>query len=183
MRVWEGRRKGRGVYGARKIWLQLRRDGTEVARCTVERLMRELGIALPARQGRKCGLPRRADEGADLVGILLARRALNSGGHIDAGRFGNPQSFADIAGVEPPDSMKGTPSARFSEKPPIESLTETARPGGIFRRARIEQNAVGHRNIVRGESEVAFLGDRNGFHRGQAETLLERRDARRLSLP
>jgi putative transposase len=45
MRVWDDRRKGRGVYGARKVWLQLRREGTEAARCTVERLMRELGIA------------------------------------------------------------------------------------------------------------------------------------------
>jgi hypothetical protein len=45
MRVWENRRKGRGLYGARKVWLQLRREGIEVARCTVERLMRELGLA------------------------------------------------------------------------------------------------------------------------------------------
>jgi putative transposase len=33
------------VYGARKIWRQLRREGIRVARCTVERLMGELGIA------------------------------------------------------------------------------------------------------------------------------------------
>ncbi|WP_250405602.1 IS3 family transposase, partial [Streptomyces cellostaticus] len=32
------------VYGARKIWRELNRQGHEVARCTVERLMRELGI-------------------------------------------------------------------------------------------------------------------------------------------
>jgi transposase InsO family protein len=32
------------VYGARKIWLQLRREGFAVARCTVERLMREMGL-------------------------------------------------------------------------------------------------------------------------------------------
>ena len=29
-----------GVYGARKVWLQLRRKGIQVARCTVERLMK-----------------------------------------------------------------------------------------------------------------------------------------------
>jgi putative transposase len=45
MRVWEDRDKGRRVYGARKVWLQLRREGIGAARCTVERLMRELGIA------------------------------------------------------------------------------------------------------------------------------------------
>lgn len=32
------------VYGARKVWRQLRREGTRVARCTVERLMRKLGL-------------------------------------------------------------------------------------------------------------------------------------------
>lgn len=33
-----------GVYGARKVWAELNRNGTEVARCTVERLMRENGL-------------------------------------------------------------------------------------------------------------------------------------------
>jgi putative transposase len=34
-----------GVYGVRKVWRQLAREGTEVARCTVERLMRTDGLA------------------------------------------------------------------------------------------------------------------------------------------
>ncbi|MFV3614057.1 IS3 family transposase, partial [Mycobacterium tuberculosis] len=34
-----------GVYGARKVWLTLNREGIEVARCTVERLMTKLGLA------------------------------------------------------------------------------------------------------------------------------------------
>jgi putative transposase len=33
-----------GVYGADKVWAQLKREGTRVARCTVERLMRLLGL-------------------------------------------------------------------------------------------------------------------------------------------
>jgi putative transposase len=33
-----------GVYGARKVWKQLNREGVLVARCTVERLMRQTGI-------------------------------------------------------------------------------------------------------------------------------------------
>ena len=33
-----------GVYGARKVHAELHRQGTEVARCTVERLMRDAGI-------------------------------------------------------------------------------------------------------------------------------------------
>jgi len=32
------------VYGADKVWAQLRREGYRVARCTVERLMRDLGL-------------------------------------------------------------------------------------------------------------------------------------------
>jgi transposase InsO family protein len=32
------------VYGVRKVWRQLRREGQEIARCTVERLMRRMGI-------------------------------------------------------------------------------------------------------------------------------------------
>lgn len=33
-----------GVYGVRKLWRQLLREGVQVARCTVERLMREMGL-------------------------------------------------------------------------------------------------------------------------------------------
>jgi putative transposase len=33
-----------GVYGARKVWAELSRQGIDVARCTVERLMREIGL-------------------------------------------------------------------------------------------------------------------------------------------
>jgi len=32
------------VYGARKMWHALRRDGVSLARCTVERLMRQMGL-------------------------------------------------------------------------------------------------------------------------------------------
>jgi len=35
---------GRGLYGARKVWHQLRREGTMVGRCRVERLMRTAGL-------------------------------------------------------------------------------------------------------------------------------------------
>lgn len=32
------------VYGARKIWHQMRREGFDIARCTVARLMKDIGI-------------------------------------------------------------------------------------------------------------------------------------------
>ena len=36
--------ENRLVYGARKVWRQLNREGFPVARCTVERLMRQMGL-------------------------------------------------------------------------------------------------------------------------------------------
>lgn len=43
-----------GVYGARKVWLQLNREGISVARCTVERLMRKLSLHGAVRGKRYC---------------------------------------------------------------------------------------------------------------------------------
>lgn len=48
--VWED---NFGVYGARKIWRQLHREGHDVARCTVERLMREMGLQGVVRGQKK----------------------------------------------------------------------------------------------------------------------------------
>ena len=47
-RVWHANWQ---VYGADKVWLQLNREGIQVARCTVERLMRRLGLQ-GARRGK-----------------------------------------------------------------------------------------------------------------------------------
>jgi putative transposase len=41
-RVWDAHLQ---VYGPRKVWRQLQREGVDVARCTVVRLMREMGLA------------------------------------------------------------------------------------------------------------------------------------------
>ena len=49
-RVWE---KNHRDYGARKVWKQLKRESVPVARCTVERLMKKLGIE-GVRRGRRC---------------------------------------------------------------------------------------------------------------------------------
>ena len=48
-RVWEENFR---VYGARKVWKQMKREGIDVARCTVERLMRQMGLQGAVR-GRK----------------------------------------------------------------------------------------------------------------------------------
>jgi putative transposase len=56
-------RENFAVYGADKIWRQLNREGIRVARCTVERLMRELGITGVVR-----GKAKRTTIPADIVG-------------------------------------------------------------------------------------------------------------------
>ena len=40
-RVWDDNHE---VYGVRKVWRQMQREDFDVARCTVERLMKQLGI-------------------------------------------------------------------------------------------------------------------------------------------
>ena len=69
-RVHGDRKIGRGLYGARKVWHQLRREGIEVARCTVERLMRADGLRGATRGGKKVVTTRpdtSAPRPADLV--------------------------------------------------------------------------------------------------------------------
>jgi putative transposase len=73
-RVFHDRDLGRGLYGARKIWAQLAReggvDGAPVPRCQVERLMRTAGLRGAVR-GRSV-ITTRSDSAAarppDLVG-------------------------------------------------------------------------------------------------------------------
>ena len=42
-----------GLYGNRKVWHQLRREGIKVAKCTVEQLMRSMGLS-GIRRGKTC---------------------------------------------------------------------------------------------------------------------------------
>jgi transposase InsO family protein len=49
-RVWD---ENKQVYGIRKVWRQLKRENITAARCTVERLMKRLGIE-GVRRGAKC---------------------------------------------------------------------------------------------------------------------------------
>ena len=66
-----------GVYGARKIHAQLRREGMVVARCTVERLMRQTGLQ-GLRRGRR---PRTTvADGAELTAADLVERSFTAAG-------------------------------------------------------------------------------------------------------
>ncbi len=64
-RVWHANLR---VYGADKVWRELRREGITVARCTVERLMRRLGL-----RGAVRGKPVRTTVGDRTVPCPLDR--------------------------------------------------------------------------------------------------------------
>jgi transposase InsO family protein len=68
-RVWK---ENRSVYGARKVWLQMKREGFEVARCTVERLMRQMGLHGVVR-GRQYKTTTIVDEAAQRPADLVQR--------------------------------------------------------------------------------------------------------------
>ena len=74
-RVWDEHRQ---VYGADKVWAQLNREHGEgtpvgrVARCTVERLMRRLGLRGVVR-GKKSARTTVGDEAAVRPADLVAR--------------------------------------------------------------------------------------------------------------
>lgn len=61
-----------GVYGVRKVWRQLRREGEPVARCTVARLMRRMGLRGAVRgKETRTTVP---DKGAPCPADLVNRR-------------------------------------------------------------------------------------------------------------
>ncbi len=62
-----------GVYGAKKIWKQLRREGVEVANCTVPRLMKEEGLS-GARRARQFKLTTISDENPHRSSDLVDRQ-------------------------------------------------------------------------------------------------------------
>jgi putative transposase len=69
-RVWKEHDE---AYGPRKVWKQLRREGTRVARCTVERLMREMSLRGVSR-GRAWVVTTRTEVGASRPADLVDRQ-------------------------------------------------------------------------------------------------------------
>src|SRR5688500_13433092 len=69
-RVWDEHQQ---VYGPRKVWRQLRREGVRVARCTVERLMREMGLRGAVR-GRAWKITTQSDPAATRPADLVDRQ-------------------------------------------------------------------------------------------------------------
>lgn len=67
-----------GVYGPRKVWLTLNREGVPVARCTVERLMKTAGLAGAVRgKVKRTTIPSAGPRPADLVRRNFAPLAPN----------------------------------------------------------------------------------------------------------
>jgi len=69
-RVWD---ENLAVYGADKVWRQLRREGVQVARCTVERMMRAMGLRGAVR-GRAFTTTTVADEASARPLDLVQRK-------------------------------------------------------------------------------------------------------------
>jgi putative transposase len=69
-RVWDDNEQ---VYGPRKVWKQLRREGHRVARCTVERLMRAMGLRGAVR-GRAWKVTTQSDSAAARPTDLVDRQ-------------------------------------------------------------------------------------------------------------
>ena len=76
-----------GVYGVRKVWRQLRREGFTLARCSVERLMAELGL-----QGVIRGKPVRTTIGDKAAPCPLDHVNPGSSMPLDRTRSGSPTS-------------------------------------------------------------------------------------------
>jgi putative transposase len=74
-----GRRKPESLYGSLKMWAHLQRDGVQVARCTVERLMRVNGWrgATRAKKVRTTIADPAATRAPDLVNRQFAVEAPN----------------------------------------------------------------------------------------------------------
>jgi putative transposase len=68
-RIWEENHR---VYGPRKVWKQMGREGLREARCRVRRLMREMGLAGAVR-GRAWVVTTQADAAADRPSDLVDR--------------------------------------------------------------------------------------------------------------
>ena len=81
-----------GVYGAPKVWAQLNREGRRVARCTVERLMRDLGL-----RGAVRGRPKRTTV-ADTAAPRPRRAPVQRPGPEPAAG-GGPDLCADLVGI------------------------------------------------------------------------------------
>lgn len=84
-RVWE---ESDCNYGARKIYKQLERERIRVARCTVERLMKKLGIK-GVRRGKPKDVIHHSDRGSQYLSICYTDRLTEAGFNASVGSVGD----------------------------------------------------------------------------------------------
>ena len=87
-----------GVYGARKVWMTLAREDMVVARCTVERLMGELGLS-GARRGKKKRTTI-ADPQAVRAGDLVGRKFNPQAPNVTRAIVGGQSRFARLVATQ-----------------------------------------------------------------------------------
>src|SRR5271156_236394 len=120
----------------------------------------------------------RAHESTNLIEVFFSGCAFNTGGHVNAGRTRDPQSLAEIAGIETAREHEWHTRFEIFQEPPVERLAEAARSRRFARRARVEQQAVGDRHIVGDGRQVGLRLDGDRLHHQQAIAFLQCRDAR-----
>jgi helix-turn-helix protein len=119
------------VYGARKVWAELRREGIEVARCTTERLMRELGIAGAAARRKK---PRATVPGAgEQRPADLLERDFSAAARPWATRHGHQTLCRDVPPRSPRASWRSSISTTPPPRPGSPSITT---PGHLYHHRR-----------------------------------------------
>ena len=129
LRVWE---ENLAVYGADKIWDQLNKDGVRVARCTVERLMAEMGLQ-GCRRGRTWVRTTEGDDRLDRQRPVDVRELLARGrvahlphqGHVEQARVdGEQDQVLGVCRVEPAAGdlplvcLAGVDEALLVQRPP-----------------------------------------------------------------
>ena len=104
-----------GVYGARKVWLALNREGIAVARCTVERLMAELGLtgAVRGKTKRTTIADPTAPRPADLVQRRFAPPAPNRLWVADLTYVSTWSGFAYVAFVVDAEDVPSSVELRW----------------------------------------------------------------------
>jgi putative transposase len=149
-----------GVYGARKVWLALNREGIAVARCTVERLMAELGLtgAVRGKTKRTTIADPTAPRPADLVQRRFAPPAPNRLWVADLTYVSTWSGFAYVAFVVDAYARRilgwrvAATMATSMVLDAIEQAIFTRQREGVFDLKEVVHHTIGESNIRRSGS-------------------------------
>ncbi len=164
-----------GVYGARKVWRQLNREGVVVARCTVQRLMRDLGLrgAVRGKTRRTTTLDEAAARPADLVKRDFSAVRPNQLWVADLERHEAPHDRAVMKGHRPwavaaARVKLGAARPRGREEGRTAAPTTTGRVGTVRRPGSGKQDGKVHVRNQRLNASQANTTSSNLTDRGWA---------------